>query len=110
MTSNSTQNLRRTPKFVLHTSYRTDRALGLRRVAVVEKWLPQTPNLGVGGFGVVRLEKLDNSMTKAASEHKHRAVKRLYKPQIQSRNIDYKKELLALMKFSRPKVEYRYNM
>jgi len=43
--------------FVLHTSYKADRARGIRKVAVVERWAPHGPELGVGTFGTVRLQE-----------------------------------------------------
>jgi hypothetical protein len=82
---------------VLHKSYQSDVARGIRKVAVHERWTPQKPALGSGSFGVVRLE------TKA--DGGQRAVKELHKPQMQRFNVDYKKELLALTKFSRAKVQ-----
>ncbi|KAF4634226.1 hypothetical protein G7Y89_g3896 [Cudoniella acicularis] len=89
------------PDCVLHTSYKSDRARGLRKVAVEEKWIPQDVELGAGTFGTVRLEKqfLDLQQKEAA----HRAVKLLNKTQMERKNIDYKKELVALTKFSRSK-------
>lgn len=85
---------------VLHTSYKANRARGIRKVAV-EEWTPQKPDLGAGTFGTVRLEtKVNNGGARSTS----RAVKLLRKTDIARLNVDYKKELLALSKFSRDKV------
>jgi hypothetical protein len=46
------------PDCVIHTSYKSDRARGIRKVAVVKRWAPQKPGLGAGTFGTVRLENL----------------------------------------------------
>jgi hypothetical protein len=74
-------------------------------VAIVHKWIPQKPYLGVGTFGIVRLEELvdEEDGDKKRQSRQRRAVKLLHKPFMQRTCIDYKKELLALTKFSRSK-------
>jgi hypothetical protein len=92
------------PDCVIHTSYKSDRARGIRKVAVVRRWAPQKPDLGAGTFGTVRLENLLDVQDHDGTIVTQRAVKQLYKPQMARTNIDYKKELIALSKFSRSKV------
>jgi hypothetical protein len=92
------------PNYVIHTSYKSDRARGIRKVAVVKRWAPQKPDLGAGTFGTVRLENLLDIQDHDGTIVTQRAVKQLYKPQMARTNIDYKKELIALSKFSRSKV------
>jgi hypothetical protein len=89
------------PNIILHTSYRADRARGIRKVAVVDQWAHQKPELGVGTFGTVRLEKKLNNRDEGQT---FRAVKQLQKSQMARLRIDYRKELIALTKFSRSKV------
>lgn len=95
-------SFQRDPECILHTSYKSDRARGIHGVAVVDTWVPQKPDLGSGTFGTVRLEKRLNAPD--GTKHTHRAVKRLHKIQMARLKIDYKKELIALTKFSRSKV------
>src|SRR6266487_2783939 len=89
------------PECVLHTSYKADRVKGICKAAVVEKWARQK-YVGRGSFGSVHLEMLMecNHTTQAT----HRAVKQLYKADLARTKIDFKKELIALTKFSRSKV------
>jgi hypothetical protein len=88
------------PECVLHTKYISDRARGIRRVSVVQTWRPQKPALGAGMFGSVRLETCQDS----TGEVEHRAVKKLRKMHLDRMKIDFRKELIALTKFSRQKV------
>lgn len=90
------------PDSIVHTFYKSNRARGLRKVVVKERWYPEEVELGAGTFGTVRLEKrfLDRQQKNVA----RRAVKHLNKLQLERKNIDYKKELIALTKFSRSKV------
>ena len=85
---------------VLHRSYRADWARGLHRVVVEERWIPQTPPLGSGSFGTVRLERRED----VEGETPCRAVKQLRKDRMKDLRVDFRKELLALTKFSRSKV------
>ncbi|EPE28390.1 Protein kinase-like (PK-like) [Glarea lozoyensis ATCC 20868] len=84
---------------VLHTKFVSDRARGIRRVPVVQKWRPQKPPLGAGMFGSVRLEICSDSIEKP----EQRAVKKLQKMHLDRLKIDFRKELIALTKFSRRK-------
>jgi len=90
------------PIRVVHTSYKADPAKGLRKVRVVDEWVPLGSELGVGSFGTVRLEqrvgKADDGKLSL------RAVKQLRKSYMERLNVDFKNELLALTKFSRSKV------
>ncbi|KAM3073045.1 Protein kinase protein rad53 [Clarireedia jacksonii] len=58
------------PRYVVHTSYQADWARGVRRVPIVRRWSPQSPLLGAGVCGSVRLEK------EIGGAHSSRAVKR----------------------------------
>lgn len=87
---------------VLHRSHRADWANGRGRVVVEEKWHPQPKVLGAGTFGTVRLEARQSAG--GSSNAEYRAVKQLRKMDMTRMNVDVRKELLALTKFSRPKV------
>src|ERR1700743_1691391 len=80
---------------VLHRSYRADRAHGRQKIIVEEKWKPESPALGVGSFGTVRLERRQDE----DGETKSRAVKQLRKIDMERFKVDFRKELLALTKF-----------
>lgn len=69
---------------------------------MVEKWSPWKPELGCSPFGTVRLEErvYGNNET----EKEYRAVKKLHKVHLKRMNIDYRKKMIALTKFTRPKV------
>ena len=96
--------IRKNPERVFHVEYTSDLARGLKKVAVVKKWSPQK-HLGAGSFGTVRLEKLEDDSGKSdPGSDIYRAVKILDKMQLARSKIDYKKELIALSKFSKPKV------
>jgi hypothetical protein len=96
--------IRKNPERVFHVEYTSDLARGLKKVAVVKKWSPQR-HLGAGSFGTVRLEQLEDDSGKLGRDSGvYRAVKILDKIQLARLKIDYKKELLALSKFSKPKV------
>ncbi|KAL2068665.1 hypothetical protein VTL71DRAFT_15003 [Oculimacula yallundae] len=85
---------------VVHVSRKADRAQGVNLIVVEERWeveQGEAGELGWGSFGTVRLEKrVDDGKC-------CRAVKELRKARLKSMNVDYKKELLALTKFSRSK-------
>ena len=90
------------PNIVVHRSYRADWGHGRRRVVVEEEWAPQKPALGAGSFGTVRLERRQN--VDGETQYKDRAVKQLRKIDMARMKVDFRKELLALTKFSRSKV------
>lgn len=91
------------PPCVIHKTTQADRANGIRSVAIVKRWVPQKPILGAGAFGTVHLEK------EISGDNGTRAVKQLYKSRMEGLGINYKKELVALTKFSRHKV-WRTNL
>lgn len=93
----------RDPQCIIHTSYRADRARGIRKVAVVERWIRDKKLLGAGTFGTVRLERRQSN--EARTKTTCRAVKQMHKSHMARLKIDYKKELIALTKFSRSKVQ-----
>ncbi|PQE11307.1 camk kinase protein [Rutstroemia sp. NJR-2017a BVV2] len=82
------------PPCFVHTSYGADRASGINKRAIVERWIPNPEPLGKGASGIVRLHR------QSGSDKKMRAVKQVSKFEMERDNIDYKKELLALAKFS----------
>ncbi|XMA14342.1 hypothetical protein WAI453_007133 [Rhynchosporium graminicola] len=69
----------RDPEYTIHTSYRADRARGIGKVAVIEKWVRDQKLLGVSTFGS------------------------MHKSHIARLKVDYNKEIIALTKFSRSK-------
>ncbi|KAF7856295.1 hypothetical protein EAF04_009823 [Stromatinia cepivora] len=80
------------PNFI-HTSYQADWENGRRRKEIVEEWQNEG-TLGHGGFGKVSLQGEVNGDGK-------RAVKELKKYKMRRDGVDYKKELVALIQFSR---------
>jgi hypothetical protein len=86
------------PPCFVHTSYGADRASGIHTRAIVERWIPCPEPLGRGASGIVWLHN------ESSSNKKMRAVKQVSKFEMQRDNIDYKRELLALTKFSGKKV------
>lgn len=94
---------RTNPNILLHRSYCADWAHGRSRVVVQEEWAPQKLPLGVGQFGVVRLEQRRTSDGDTSTEYKERAVKQLRKIDLDRMRVDFRKELQALTKFSRSK-------
>ncbi|PVH83037.1 kinase-like protein [Cadophora sp. DSE1049] len=89
------------PRCVVHTIHKSDPELGIRKVVVQERWVTRKPELGFGLFGPIRLE--ERLVPAQSYKRTQRAVKVLHKQQMKRRNFDYKKELLALAKFSRSK-------
>ncbi len=81
---------------VIHYSYRSDRACGLRKVKVEERWDNIRP-IGYGSFGEVWQQKRNGS-------NEQRAVKVLRKHQMKSWGIHYEREIEALAKFDKAKV------
>jgi len=92
------------PKCVIHKFYKVHRARGFRKVEVLERWFPHGKVLGAGAFGTVRLEKRAPSDDHEGALRDLRAVKQLYKWQLDRLKVDFRKELSALIKFSRTKV------
>jgi hypothetical protein len=89
------------PEHTLHVSYRPDRARGVRE-KVVTKW-QREECVGEGSFGQVwrELHQKEDGTKQA------RAVKIIEKRRMTASNVDFKKELLALAKFSKDEVFYK---
>jgi len=85
--------------YSLHTSYISDHARGKRKEKVETKWFRQRI-IGEGSFGQVWLEV----QYKGEAILRKRALKVLEKRRLRLFDIDYKKELLALAKFSKSQV------
>ena len=83
---------------VIHYSYRTDRACGLRKVKVDERWDNVRP-IGYGSFGEVWQQTRKSS-------NEQRAVKVLRKQQMKSWGINYEREIEALAKFDKAEVSF----
>lgn len=82
-----------------HIQYYTDRARGIRREKVEKKWF-RKKEIGRGSSGTVWLEVSgDDDVVE------ERAVKIISKSFMKQLNVDYKKELLALTKFSKQKYQ-----
>jgi hypothetical protein len=80
---------------ILHTSWMQDRARGLRKVRVKDRW-HRKGEIGVGSFGTVYLE--------ATEDGRQRAVKAVRKRLAERFKVDHKRELAALTVLSRSKV------
>ncbi|CAI7678719.1 unnamed protein product [Penicillium pancosmium] len=85
-----------TEQHTTHIELRTYRSQGRRQVQVETRWI-RDKIIGSGAFGDVWLE----SRQKEDAVRAMRAVKVISKHRMQDCNIDYKKELLALAKFSK---------
>lgn len=85
-----------TEQHTTHIELRTYRSQGRRQVQVETRWI-RDKIIGSGAFGDVWLE----SRQKEDDVRAMRAVKVISKHRMQDCNIDYKKELLALAKFSK---------
>lgn len=85
-------------QYTLHFVYKPNRVLG-RREKVQTKW-ERGGELGEGAFGQVWQESCRETGGSLVS----RAVKNIRKGRMKSYGIDYKKELLALAKFSKEEV------
>ncbi|KAK3176204.1 hypothetical protein OEA41_007527 [Lepraria neglecta] len=75
-----------------HTTYRSDRARGLRKVKIVKRWTKRQ-GIGAGNFGEVWLEVEDDGS--------ERAVKKISKSKCTLNRIDYVKELAAMAVLSK---------
>ena len=84
--------------YIRHVFYEAGRSANERRVRREERWVRQR-YLGQGTYGTVYLEKSENG-----GEEKLRAVKEVKKFVVLGQELDYGRELEAIMKFSHPKV------
>lgn len=84
-----------TPEFTEHISYTS--GLSARRVTKSERWIRDGPGslLGSGAYGTVYLEKCGDKV---------RAVKEIKKHAQAGEELDYFRELEAIMKFSHERV------
>ncbi len=83
---------------VIHCSYKSDRAHGIRKIKLEERWDNVRP-IGGGSFGEVWQQKQSDS-------NEQRAVKILRKHQMKSWGIDYEREIEALAKFDKAQVSF----
>ena len=81
---------------VIHYSYTSDRARGLRKIRLEKRWDNVRP-IGYGSFGEVWQQKQRDSSDQ-------RAVKILRKRQMEFYGIDYGREIEALAKFDKAQV------
>jgi serine/threonine protein kinase len=88
-----------TAECTTHVEYKADRIRGIRREKVEKRWYRQRA-IGHGSFGDVWLE-----VRQEDNDDEKRAVKIMNKGQMLGLGVDYKKELLALAKFS--KLQYQ---
>jgi hypothetical protein len=86
------------PEYTLQVTYKRNRTRRVRE-KVEEKWMPMEI-VGEGAFGMVRKELC----TLEDGHESVRAVKIIEKRKMAMFNIDFKKELLALSKFSKDEV------
>src|SRR6201999_1323689 len=84
-----------TAECTTHIEYQANRAQGIRREKVEKRW-DRKQLLGHGTFGEVWLE-----VRQEDDDVKKRAVKIINKSRVLGLGVDYKKELLALAKFSK---------
>lgn len=83
---------------VIHCSYTSDRARGLRKVKLEQRWDNVKP-IGYGSFGEIWQQKQSDS-------NEQRAVKILRKRPMKSWGIDYEREIEALAKFDKAQVSF----
>ncbi|KAJ9646416.1 hypothetical protein H2199_002465 [Coniosporium tulheliwenetii] len=93
------------PKHTVHTTYKLNRQHGPLREPVETTWTQQKKNIGHGAFGQVHLESCVKKDSLGREISQLRAVKKIFKNQMLARNIDYKRELAALVRLSIP--EYK---
>ncbi|CAJ2505738.1 Uu.00g131320.m01.CDS01 [Anthostomella pinea] len=86
-----------TPQFTEHVYYSTGHTARERLVRRTERWFRDGPTafLGQGAFGTVYRERCDQRL---------RAVKEVRKYVVVGEELDYSRELEAIVKFSHPKV------
>ncbi|KAK2761291.1 hypothetical protein FQN54_001813 [Arachnomyces sp. PD_36] len=89
-----------TSECAIHIEYRSDQARGIRKEKVEKRW-DRKQRIGFGSYGEVWLEV--NS--EKESEVEKRAVKVIDKGRLESLKVDFRKELLALAKFSKPQYQ-----
>lgn len=80
------------PGSTRHTTFKSDRAHGKRKVKVVTIW-SRNRDLGHGSYGKVWLETAEDGC--------ERAVKGIAKEMCAREQIDYRRELAAMAKLSR---------
>ncbi|KAI8712419.1 hypothetical protein NCS52_01340000 [Fusarium sp. LHS14.1] len=85
---------------IQHVFHEAGRSLQQRLIRREERWVRQRP-LGHGAYGAVYLEKREDGGTGEL-----RAVKELKKSIVAGHELDYARELEAIMKFSHPR--YRH--
>ncbi|MCJ1394210.1 hypothetical protein MMC18_007088 [Xylographa bjoerkii] len=85
------------PEYTLHVTTKSDPALGLRKQRIETRWY-QKKLLGRGSFGHVYLE----TDSQGDENSQSRAVKILNKDDMQYVGVDYRKEIAALAKLSKP--------
>jgi hypothetical protein len=88
------------PEYTLHPSYRLNRTRGVRE-KIEKKW-KRMESIGAGTFGQVWRE----IHCQSDGTQDVRAVKVIEKQRMRAQQIDFKKELLALAKFSKDEVLY----
>ena len=86
------------PEYTLHITYQANRTRGVREK--VERRWKRMERIGEGAFGQVWRELLCQS----GNSQEARAVKVVDKQRMRMYNVDFKKELLALAKFSKNEV------
>ncbi|UPK98418.1 hypothetical protein LCI18_009353 [Fusarium solani-melongenae] len=88
------------PHVVEHVLYETGRSARRRRVPKTERWI-KGRQLGQGTFGTVHLQTC-----KDGSGNRFRAVKEVKKFVVVGQELDYTRELEAIMKFSNDKYNH----
>jgi hypothetical protein len=88
-----------TRECITHIEYRACRARGIRKEKVEKRWYRER-TIGHGAFGKVWLE-----VTREDDDVQKRALKIIDKSRMLGLHVDYKKELLALAKFSKEKYQ-----
>ena len=83
---------------ILHVFHETGQSASERRVRREERWMRQAL-LGRGAYGTVYLEKCGHG-----GSEKPRAVKEIKKVLVPYKQLDYSRELEAIMKFSHERV------
>jgi hypothetical protein len=87
------------PDHIRYISHKSDITTGRRKIRIEERWR-WTKKIGQGSFGTVWLEERIDGETSGTTKEQ-RAVKAVYKSSCSLGNIDYRRELLTMAKFSR---------